>query len=282
MVLGTTLLYALLLAGLSGWVPARATSLPRHSHAKRSRKIATVAAGVLTVGLLNAAPASAGTDHSGAATLEAVGGFVAPDACQDGPPAYRLTVDESQIADYDDWSADTTIIGPGGYYDTDFLWDDEGWNKIFFCDSPNRAGTYTVTAEVEINHYSDYSGYDTTYETVTTTFQVQGPVASAVTYVKRTYGHHGWKFPVKVTRTGHAWSNKNVTMQMKVCGTWRKLLTKTTGSTGRATFFSTPKEGLNSGTICGVRYTRVPIRFYVAGNYKTKASSSSIFHISRR
>lgn len=244
------------------------------------RKVATIAASALAAGLLVASPASAGTDRSGAATLEAVGGFVAPDACQDGPPAYRLTVDEGQVDNYDSWSADITVTGPGGYYETDFLWDDEGWSKAWFCDSPNKAGTYNVTADVEIDQYSDYSGYSTTNETVTTTFQVQGPVASAVTYVKRTYGAHGWKFPVKVTRAGHAWPNKNVTMQAKVCGSWRKVLTKTTGSTGRVTFFSTPQKG--SGSACGVRYTRLPLRFYVAGNYKTKASHSSVFHISRR
>jgi hypothetical protein len=246
------------------------------------RRVATVALSALVAGLLAASPATAGTASSGAATLEAVGGFVALDACQEGPPAYRLTVDEGQVDNYDDWSADIAITGPGGYYDTDFLWDDEGWNKLSFCDSPNMAGTYTVTAEIKIDHYSDYSGYTTTYETVTTTFQVQGPVASAVTYAKRTYGAHGWKFPVKATSAGRPWANKNVTMQMKICGSWRKVLTKTTGSTGRVTFFSTPKKGFNSGSACGVRYPRLPLRFYVAGNYKTKAAYSSVFRISRR
>jgi hypothetical protein len=117
---------------------------------------------------------------------------------------------------------------------------------------------------------------------VTTTFQVQGPVASAVTYVKRAYGAHGWKFPVRVTRDSLAWSNKNVTMQAKVCGSWRKMLTKTTSSTGRVMFTSTPAKGVNSRTACGVRYTRIPFRFYVSGNYQTKTSHSSVFHIARR
>ena len=243
-------------------------------------KFATVAASALAAGLLAASPASAGTDSSGAATLEAVGGFVAPDACQDGPPAYRLTVDEWQVDSYDDWSADITVTGPGGYYETDFLWDDEGWSKLWLCGSPNRAGTYTVTAELEIEHYD--GDYWTSYQTLQTTLQVQGLAPSAVTYVKRTYGAHGWKFPVKVTRAGRAWPNKNVTIQAKYCGRWRKVLTKTTGSTGRVTFFSTPSKASNSASACGVRYTRIPFRFYVAGNYRTKASHSSVFRITRR
>jgi hypothetical protein len=146
----------------------------------------------------------------------------------------------------------------------------------------NVEPTHTVTAEIEIDHYSDYSGYTTTYETLTTTFQVQGPAASVVTYAKRKYRAHGWKFPVKVTRAGRPWANKKVTLQMKYCGSWRKVLTKTTGSTGRATFFSTPEKGFNSGSACGVRYPRLPLRFYVAGNLKTKSAYSSVFHISRR
>lgn len=282
MVLRTVLPCALALVGLTGRGDKLVrTTIPfKGKHVKLFNKVALVAASALTAGLLAASPASAGTDSSGAATLEAVGGFVRPDACQDGPPAYRLTVDESQVDSYDDWSADITITGPGGYYETDFLWDEEGWNKLWLCGSPNRAGTYTVTAELEIEHYD--GDYWTSYQTLETTLKVQGLASSAVTYVKREYGAHGWKFPVKVTRAGRAWPNKNVTAQMKVCGRWGKLLTKTTGSTGRVTFFVKPKKGWNKGSACGVRYPRLPLRFYVAGNYKTKASYSSVFHVRRR
>lgn len=245
-------------------------------------KVATIATGMLVLGLLVASPAAGDTNTAGAVTLEAVGGFVAPDACQDGPPAYRLSVDETQVENYDDWSADITVTGPGGYYETDFLWDEEGWNKAWFCNSPNKAGTYTVTADVEIDVYSDSGGFTKTYQAVTTTFEVEGPVASRVSFRKRTYGAHGWKFLVRVTRAGEPWSDKKVTMQAKACGSWRKILTKRTGSTGRVTFTSTPRKGANSGSVCGVRYTRIPLRFYVADNNETRASHSSAFHITRR
>jgi hypothetical protein len=245
-------------------------------------KLVAVAASSLVVGLLSTAPASAGINSSGAATLEAVDGFVAPDACQYGPPAFRLTVAEWTVPNYDDWSADITITGPDGYYETDFLWDDEGWNKAWFCDSPNRAGTYTVRADVEISLYDDLSGYMTTYETVSTTFQVQGPAPSKVTFTKRKWGAHGWKFPVKVTRDGQAWANKRVLLQAKVCGGWQKVFAKSTGTTGRVTFTSTPTKRANSSKICGVRATRIPFRFYVAGNNLTQESHSTTFHIHRR
>jgi hypothetical protein len=245
-------------------------------------KLVAVAASSLVLGLLASPPASADISSSGAATLEAVDGFVAADACQDGPPAFRLIVDEWTVPDYDDWSADITISGPGGYYETDFLWDDEGWNKVWFCDSPNRAGTYTVTADVEITQYSDFSGYTTSYETVSTTFQVRGPAASTVTYTKRKWGAHGWKFPVKVTRNDQAWANKRVLLQAKVCGGWHRVFAKSTGSTGRVTFTSKPTKRASSTKICGVRGTRIPFRFYVAGNNLTQASHSSTFHIRRR
>lgn len=242
--------------------------------------VATFAASTMVAMLVGVSPVSAGT--SGGATIEAVGGFVAPGACQLGPPAYRLTVDEWEVEDYYDWSADITVTGPGGYYETDFLWDDEGWNKAWFCASPNRAGTYLVTAEVAIEHLSDDGGFDTSYETVSTTFHVRGRAASAVTYVKREYRAHGWKFRVRVTRAGEAWPHKNVTMQTKICGSWRKVLTKTTGSAGRVAFYSTPRKRASSHSACGVRYTRLPFRFFVPGNYKTKASHSSTFRITRR
>lgn len=243
-------------------------------------RVAIVSASTLVVGLSAASPAVGGTS-SGAVTIDAVGGYVAPDACQDGPPAYRLTVDETQVADYDDWSADITVTGPGGYYETDFLWDDEGWNKAWFCDA-NKPGTYNVTANVEINRYSDYSGFTSTYESVATTFEVEGPAPSAVAYGKRPYGAHGWKFPVRVTRASEAWPDKKVTMQARVCGTWHKILTKTTNATGRVTFFSTPRAGASSRSACGVRITRLPFRFYVAATAQTKASHSATFRITRR
>lgn len=245
------------------------------------KAVAAAAAMGMVAALGAMAPASAETGRSDHATLTTVGGFVGPDACQEGPPEYQLDVDEASVSYYDDWSADITITGPGGYYATDFLWEDEGWNKVFFCESPNRPGTYTVSADVEIDHSSDYD-YWTTYETVSTTFQVTGKSSSAVSYTKKTYRAHGWKFPIKVSRAGRAWPNKSVTMQFKACGGWHKVLTKQANSYGRVTFWSTPSKRWNRSRTCRVLNRKIPFRFYVAGDYRTKASRSTTFHISRR
>lgn len=248
---------------------------------RKSRWASTVVALLLAATALGPA-AAAGTATKGPITLTTEGGFVAPSACQEGPPRFKLVVDETQIPDYDDWSADITITGPSGYYDTDFLWDEEGWNRLWFCKSPNRAGIYTVTAEVEIEHYNESSGYYSTFETVSASLRVKGPAKSSVTFRKKPYRAHGWKFLVRVARAGKAWSGRSVAIQAKCNGSWYNVKKKTTNRKGRVVFTAEPQAGAGSKRVCGVRLSKLWFRFYVKGNWNTKPDSSKRFHIRRR
>lgn len=129
---------------------------------------------LLAVTLGTAVPAQARTTSTYAATLTARGGHVPPLACGYGHARYRLSVDESRIADYRSWGADITITGPHHYRDTAFVngpTDGEGWHGVWFCKSPNRPGRYTVKAAIDITHDDSYRGSHT-YQTVRTTFYV--------------------------------------------------------------------------------------------------------------
>src|SRR5690242_18656337 len=85
-------------------------------------------------------PADAGTSSSGDATLIAQDGWASTADCLTdydfSMARYRLAVDETQIPDFESWSADVTIQGPG--FDATYLhWNDfrgdEDWQDVYLC-----------------------------------------------------------------------------------------------------------------------------------------------------
>jgi hypothetical protein len=119
-------------------------------------------------------PAVAHTTSTAHTTLTTRGGFVAPRACKYGHVSYKLAVDQASIPNFRSWSADITITGPGHYRATWFLngpTDPTGWQPIWFCGAPNRAGTYRVHARVDVTHDDSYQGTHT-FEVLSTTFVV--------------------------------------------------------------------------------------------------------------
>jgi hypothetical protein len=118
-----------------------------------------------------AAPAVARTTVTSDVTLAARGGALGPHACKNGPGRYRITAD---VPDLESFRADVVVTGPGKYRQTSEVEEpiDGGvWTVLFFCGHPNRVGTYTVTAKVDITHTDGWNHWHT-YRKVTTTFWI--------------------------------------------------------------------------------------------------------------
>ena len=118
-----------------------------------------------------AAPAGARTTVTPDVTLAARGGSLGPHACKNGPGRYRITVD---VPDLKSFRADVVVTGPGRYQQKSEVEEpiDGGvWTVLFFCGHPNRTGSYTVSAKVDITH-TDGWNESHTYRTISTTFWI--------------------------------------------------------------------------------------------------------------
>lgn len=166
----------------------------------------------------------------------------------------------------------------GGEIYEDGVYDFEA---LYWCPEMDGFGTFTV--DMSITFY-DWDGYVIDVVDLSDDFRVSriAMTSSKVTFTKKKYRAHGWKWTAKVTRAGSPWRQKRVVLQAKVCGDWFEMTSGRTNQRGRKSFALTPKAGWNTERFCGVRGARIPFRFVVEGNHNTKSSVSSTFRVTRR
>lgn len=255
--------------------------IPRTSQHHRRRGTLAGLAAILSLGVTVApAPAHAATDGTSTLTTRA-NSLVKSSTCGNAA-SYRLNVDLAAIAtEYNaddlDWTADITVTGPGAYLDSGFVWADTSWQPVFICESPSRAGTYTVTADITVDgwkwdsEFGDYLDYDSSLYTKTLQQKVtlHPPKArSALTSAKAHAGKHRWRSTATLRVDGKLRRGATVKLQRRTGAHWVRVATRHTDRRGHA--------------VATLRGRPGKFRWYFAGSSTVKPDASRRFRLPLR
>lgn len=160
--------------------------------------------------------------------------------------SYRITLNKAAIAQQRnakdlDWTADVYIRGPGGYFESDFVWADSSWQAVYPA-YPARPGTYTVQADVKVDGWTysyslgGYDNYNSSLYTQTVRESVTLKGRSVITQQRAKVGAQKWRTTCTLRVAGKAQRGAPVKLQRKAPGSrkWTTIANRRTTPAGMA------------------------------------------------